>query len=86
MKATNTRIRVGNAIGLNRNNPFPLPTREVVGGKPARTGDDVLAATKKRPKEALFVALRAHGYRLRTWSRRPTAKLARPTKKYFRNY
>jgi len=36
------------------------------------------AATKKRPEEALFVALRTHGYRLRTWSRTPTAKPARP--------
>ena len=59
-----------------------VPLREVVGGKPARTGDDVLAATKKRPEEALFVALRAHGYRLRTWSRTPTAKPTRPNKNY----
>ncbi len=35
---------------------FAIPC-EGVGGKPARTGDDVTAATKKRPEEALFVAL-----------------------------
>ncbi len=37
-----------------------LPSREDVGGKPAKSGGDVTAATKKRPEEALFVALRQH--------------------------
>ncbi len=56
--------------------------REAVGGKPAKTGGDVPAATKKRPEEALFVALRAHAYRLRTWSRTPAAKPTRPKEDY----
>jgi len=61
-----------------------IPEREVVGGKPAKTGGDVAAAAKKRPEEALFAALRQHDYRLRTWSRRPAAKPTRP-KKYSKN-
>ena len=52
-------------------NAFPL--HEAVGGKPARTGDDVDAAAKKRPEEALFAALRQHASRLRTWNRTPAA-------------
>jgi len=59
-----------------------LPIRGVrrLGGKPAKTGGDVDAAAKERPEEAPFAALRPHDYRLRTWSRRPTAKPARPKK------
>jgi len=56
--------------------------REAVGGKPAKTGDDVDAAAKERPKEAPFAALRPHDYRLRTWSRTPAAKPTRPTYYY----
>ena len=52
-----------------------------LGGKPAKTGGDVDAAAKERPEEAPFAALRPHDYRLRTWSRRPTAKPARPKNK-----
>ena len=54
--------------------------REVVGGKPARTEADVDAAAKERPEEAPFAALRHHGFRPRTWSRRPAAKPTRPKK------
>jgi len=55
---------------------------EGVGGKPAKTGGDVDAAAKERPKEAPFAALRPHDYRLRTWSRRPAAKPTPPKEKY----
>ena len=37
-----------------------------------------LSCLAERPEEAPFAALRSHGFRLRTWSRRPTAKPARP--------
>jgi len=63
---------------------FCHPMREVVGGKPAKTGDDVDAAAKERPKEAPFAALRPHDYRLRTWNRRPAAKPTRPYNFYFK--
>ncbi len=42
---------------------------------------DVDAAAKERPEEAPFAALRPHGCRPRTWSRRPAAKPTRPNKK-----
>ncbi len=57
---------------------FCHPPGEGVGGKPANTGGDVAAAAKERPEEAPFAVLRPHDYRLRTWSRRPTAKPAPP--------
>ena len=63
------RRTVGASCGVRR-----------LGGKPVKTGGDVDAAAKKRPEEALFAALRPHDYRLRTWSRAPTAKPARPNK------
>jgi len=43
---------------------------------------DVDAAAKERPEEAPFAALRPHGFRPRTWSRRPAAKPTRPNKYY----
>ena len=52
--------------------------REGVGGKPAKTGGDVDAAAKERPEEAPFAALRPHSFRLRTCSRRSSAKPSRP--------
>ena len=61
---------------------FCRPMREGAGGKPARTGGDVAAAVKERPEEAPFAALRQHGFRLRTWSRRPAAKPTRPKYHY----
>ncbi len=60
-------------------NAFPL--HEAVGGKPARTGDDVDAAAKERPEEAPFAVLRPHDYRTRTWNRTPAAKPTCPNKK-----
>ena len=53
-----------------------------LGGKPAKTGGDVDAAAKERPEEAPFAALRQHGFRTRTCSRKPTAKPAHPKNKY----
>ena len=57
-----------------------------LGGKPAKTEGDVDAAAKERPKEAPFAALRPHDYRLRTWSRVPTAKPTRPKKEHHHQY
>ena len=51
-----------------------------LGGKPAKTGGDVDANAKERPKEAPFALLRPHDYRLRTCSRVPAAKPTRPNK------
>ena len=59
-----------------------LPEREALRWKARKDGRRCAAAEKKRPEEALFAALRAHGYRLRTWNRTPTAKPARPNNKH----
>jgi len=58
------------------------PRREAFRWKARKDGRRCAAATKKRPEEALFVALRAHDYRLRTWNRTPAAKPTRPDNKY----
>ncbi len=72
IKSTKKQLKMGFGCKLRR---------EAVGGKPAKTGDDVDAAAKERPKEAPFADLRPHDYRLRTWSRMPAAKPTRPISK-----
>lgn len=45
---------------LLRHKDFAIPRVKRLGGKPARTGDDMVAAAKERPEEAPFTALRPH--------------------------
>ena len=75
IKSTKKQLKSGGAVASC--------LREVVGGKPVKTGGDVAATAKKRPEEALFAVFRQHDYRLRTCSQRPTAKPARPNYTYF---
>jgi hypothetical protein len=54
----------------------------VLRRKARKAGSRCAAVAKERPEGAPFAALRAHGIRLRTWSRAPAAKPTRPNNQY----